>query len=281
MKKQLTTQTEKFNARLAKASADKAVENKGIEAHIAQRIEDKKDLLHTVSILANSVSLINKQLETVLTENAQLKALMASVNQIMVTAIPSKPEFDVIADHYLDLHKNGLLVTRNEMILLGIDRYATPLHKERADQIKEKGFFVDPEITDDDTVYQFEDGEAAEEAVVVVEPVNEITPAAELLKMLGVTVPDRWTIKWKRGPKPANILEAYSHVNASFGATRVMWPKDDAELKSLIKSFLILAKYEGIDINTTTVMQKCRYHRVIQKVVETYGSYKTFIKELF
>lgn len=262
----MKSQIEKFRNRqlkAGKAAADRAAENKTIEMEIAQRIEAKKDMYKAMDILSHSVTLLTQQMKSIMEENTQLKQMVSTL--VEQTVVERKSEFDIIAEHYIDMHKKGQLVSRNEMILLSVDRYAFLLHKQRADQIKEQGFFVDPPMPDD-IKYDFKEDEVSDE------PMQEVVKVAT----------SNWSIVSKRGQKSKVVLAALEHVNTHVNEKgRIKWPREEADLKALVKSFLVLAQYEGVDIHNTFAMQKSRYNRVSVKVSEQFGSYKNLIKELF
>lgn len=254
--KQQMSQIEKFNQRMGKSAADQESLDKVVEAGIVQRLEERKDMYKTIDLLAKSVTLISDQMDALSVENEQLKKVITQLSGQVQKSAQVRSEFDILADHFLDMHKQKMLVSRTEMSWLGLDAFALIQHKERNDQIRAQGFFVD-----------------------AVDEEEEVAVAQEEVPLTVNT--EAWTITWKKGKRPKAIVNSLAAIHSSMQGNKILWPKDDAALIVLIKHFLALAQYEGVNVSNTHALQKSRYARVAYQVSTRFGSYKQFIKEMF
>lgn len=289
--KEIMNGLDRFNRRYAKNAADRAATtDKQIEEKIADEMRRKKDLYDVVTVLSRSVTMLAEEIMQVRTENAELKEILEDVRRNQ--KVEFKSEFDVITEHYLSLHRRGELVSRNEMIELGLDCFMSPFHKFRMDQIRERGFWVDPVNMDDWTIlglpapagYEPEEGAVTR----VKNPLEgEVTRVVEQNVIEEeVTVGEQWTIppknepifdvEWKRGPRPQRVVEALDYVNKHRKGKQFDWVSNP---KELIYAFLTIAQYEGMNIESTYAMQRSKYKKVCVQINKKFGSQKEFIVE--
>lgn len=263
MKKQLTTQTERFNARLAKAKADKQVENRAIEERITEEMQQKQSLYNVIGVLERSVSLLtnevrslrreNDELQAVRRENAEMKGMMG---QIMVELEEIRKV--TVGSLYMDDKKK---------MELGMNFYTSPLHRYRAQQIKEKGYFEDPK---DPKVLAHlgiftgknDDHEAVEEVIEetptpVSEPSVVKTPVAT---------------GYPRGRRPARVIVALEYIATyTRESGRYDWRKGGIEL---IFAMLTVSEWRGVDIrNTARIQTDVESRKAFQQVTYNLDRY--------
>jgi hypothetical protein len=241
MKKQIITQLEKFNARQSKASGMQAIEGKVIEQKIAKEMEEKKSLYTVIGVLERSISMLtnevaklsheNTMLQEIKQENAELKSMFVQ----MMTEVQEIRKVTVGSLYMNDEKKRDL----------GMNLYQSPLHRFRAEQIKEKGYFVDPTPEDLRAM-----GYAAEDAVMLEVAVEQPVIRAGRSPLL--------TGK-QRGRIPGSVNAAVEVVNKhTLGSGRYDWKNGSFDL---IYAVLTISKYNGIDIHNMSHVNKDAFVR--------------------
>jgi hypothetical protein len=248
MKKQIITQLEKFNARQSKASGMQAIEGKVIEQKIAKEMEEKKSLYTVIGVLERSISMLtnevaklsheNTMLQEIKQENAELKSMFVQ----MMTEVQEIRKVTVGSLYMNDEKKRDL----------GMNLYQSPLHRFRSEQIKEKGYFVDPTPEDLRAM-----GYPAEDAVVeeVVEVVTEQpTPVVEKRhRSASVGIPT------KRGRKTETVKAAIVCIEQhTLPSGRYDWKTGSFDL---IYAVLTIAAWAGVDIHKVTAIQTDAFAR--------------------
>lgn len=231
----MKSQLERFNNRAAKSAAMNAVEGKAIEARIAEELEQKKSLHSIIATFERSMTIMSEELRqlrqekeefrAIRQENEQLKSMMAEIIQEV-----KEIRKVTVGSLYMDDEKKRDL---------GMQLYQSPLHRWRAQQIKEKGFFVDP--TPEDLRAMGYPAEDAVEEVEVLETPAASTPTVSKGK-------DNAHISMPRGRRPGYVLEALEYIKQyTLESGRYNWKDGGSKLMFAI---LAIAEWRGVNITS-------------------------------
>jgi hypothetical protein len=253
MKKQLTSQLEKFNNKYNKMKGDAAIDNKAVEAQIAEEMKEKKSLYNVLGVLERSISLLTDEVRSLRHENNELKAVRMENADLKI-------QMNTIIRELTEIRKvtvGSLYMDDAKKVELGMNFYATPLHRHRAQQIKEKGFFEDPtpEVL-----------EKMDNSIPVAVNIDEVVP---VVKKKAVK-----TLGGKPGRRPARVFDALnliaSHTREVSG--HMDWKKGGLPL---VFAHLIVAEWKGVNVrNSNKVQLSADSRKAYQQVMlnkEFYG----------
>lgn len=294
MKKQLTSQQEKFEATMKKTAAlkseKKKIDEKKQRKNYAQA--DRYGMTNTEALFEGHATNVVLSVIDMYGEEGAKDLQDRGILEEKAAVVMSHSGFDTWMETLTIDRKR--IAEETAQIVMGemYEHVFAPMRAQMDAMERQINLLlaIQCRSKSDDRPARFEVEEIKEEVqepVVIPAPIFEVKEEivevhkASTAKKSEVTSQTGWVVEWKTGKRPQHVVNAVNIINQHFTAKQLKWPKDHESIKALVKEFLIVAKYEKLDINNTFVLQKSKYARVTSKITAVFGSYKNLLKELF